>query len=410
MRQYGDLHVKGEPHLTICADQLPYTWQGETANTVGVHVWTKTLTTINGCDSTVTFTLKVNPTYFAEFSREICADALPYTWEGLVFTAAGVKDKSMRTQFGCDSIERYTLTVHALPDVAINGSAVICGDTPNTYIATGAVSYTWNTGATGHEITTSVPGVYTVTGIDAHSCVNTASLTTRGVAIPFVETADTSVCYASVVDLRAQVWEGELQWDTPTHFSATVTAAYTVTATNECGVDTATLTLTVWDELKLLTAQLPPFINKKYYEEALVHNGYAPWVFSYTGALPNGLNFSSAGVLSGRPEVASSNYNTYRFKTRLEDGHGCVVSSDYELERIFWAPNMIISSSAVNNIFLHDMDVEIYNRHGQLLYSGKGWNGMRDGNSYVVPGTYFYKVRYLKNNIPVEATGYVTVQ
>ncbi len=129
----------------------------------------------------------------------------------------------MRTQFGCDSIERYILTVHALPDVAINGSAVICGDTPNTYIATGAVSYTWNTGATDGEITTSVPGVYTVTGIDEHSCVNTASLTARSVAYPFVQTADTAVCYATQIDLQAQIlaWEGALQWNTPTHFAAT---------------------------------------------------------------------------------------------------------------------------------------------------------------------------------------------
>ncbi len=171
------------------------------------------------------------------------------------------------------------------------------------------------------------------------------------------------------------------------------------------------MTLTVWDELKLLTEQLPPFRNKKYYEEALVHNGaYAPLLFSYTGALPNGLTLSSSGLLSGRPEVAGNDYDTYRIRTRLEDGHGCVVSSDYELERIFWAPNMIITASAVNNIFLHDMEVEIYNRYGQLLYSGKGWDGMRDGKSYVGPGTYFYKVRYLKNNVPVEVTGYITVQ
>ncbi len=393
----------------ICASQLPYIWEGETFTSAGAI--TKTLATVNGCDSVVTFTLRVNPTYVAEFHQEICVDALPYVWAGMVFTEAGEKTIAMQTQFGCDSLERYLLTVHALPAVAINGTPVICGDTPNTYTATGAVSYTWNTGATGNEIHTATPGVYTVAGVDEHQCVNTASIAARHVAKPFVSTVDTAVCYASEVTLRAQAWEGDLQWHSPTHFSATATGAYMVTATNECGVDTGRLTLTVWDKVQLLTPQLPPFRNKKYYEEKLVHhNAYAPVRFTYTGALPNGLSFSSQGVFSGKPEVAGDNYDSYRLRVRLEDGHSCVVSADYELERVFWAPNLIISSSATNSEFLPGMDVEIYNRQGQLIHRGKGWNGLRDGKSPVGPGTYFYKTRYLKNNVPAEASGYITVQ
>ena len=70
---------------------------------------------------------------------------------------------------------------------------------------------------------------------------------------------------------------------------------------------------------------------------------------------------------------------------------------------------MLLSHSATNNIFLADLDVELYNRHGQLIYRGKSWDGTSDGKP-VKQGVYFYKVRYLRNEEWVEATGYIAIQ
>ena len=95
---------------TICDTELPYTWQGETFTAAGSR--TKTLKTVAGCDSTVTFTLNVNKTYNKTDGATICDTELPYTWQGETFTAAGSKTKTLKTVAGCDSTVTFTLNVN----------------------------------------------------------------------------------------------------------------------------------------------------------------------------------------------------------------------------------------------------------------------------------------------------------
>ncbi|WP_205756041.1 hypothetical protein, partial [Lacibacter luteus] len=118
---------------TICSNQLPYTWDGQTFTAAGQKVKTGLLNQY-GCDSTATYNLTVNPTTSSTQSRTICSNQLPYTWDGQTFTAAGQKVKTgLLNQYGCDSTATYNLTVN--PTTSSTQSRTICSN---------QLPYTWD--------------------------------------------------------------------------------------------------------------------------------------------------------------------------------------------------------------------------------------------------------------------------
>jgi hypothetical protein len=96
--------------MFVCPNELPYEWNGVTFTAAGIQ--NVTLTAADGCDSVVTMVLNINPTFMVTDSRTICPSELPYEWNGVTFTAAGVQATSLQTVNGCDSIVVMTLTVH----------------------------------------------------------------------------------------------------------------------------------------------------------------------------------------------------------------------------------------------------------------------------------------------------------
>ncbi|WP_321346085.1 gliding motility-associated C-terminal domain-containing protein [uncultured Draconibacterium sp.] len=114
----------------ICDSELPYTYGDSTFTAAGTK--DVVFSTINGCDSIITFTLEVNPTYTGTDSDVICDSELPYTYGDSTFTAAGTKDVVFSTINGCDSIITFTLEVN--PTFTGSDSDVICdSELPYTY-------------------------------------------------------------------------------------------------------------------------------------------------------------------------------------------------------------------------------------------------------------------------------------
>jgi hypothetical protein len=78
-----------------------------------------------------------------------------------------------------NSKTQITITVNPLPTITLNGAQAICVGETTTITATGAISYTWSTGATSSVIMI-VPvstNVFSVTGIDANSCSSVVTTT-----------------------------------------------------------------------------------------------------------------------------------------------------------------------------------------------------------------------------------------
>lgn len=114
---------------TICASELPYTWQGETFTAAGVI--TKTLTSSVDCDSTVTFTLTVNQeSAFQEDLTIAYGDQV--TWNGydLSELAVGNHEKEYTTQnaAGCDSVVTLKLTVTKMPVLETQTDLSFCAN------------------------------------------------------------------------------------------------------------------------------------------------------------------------------------------------------------------------------------------------------------------------------------------
>lgn len=84
-----------------------------------------------------------------------------------------------------------------------------------------------------------------------------------------------------------------------------------------------------------------------------------------------------------------------QFTVNIEDTNGCqwsaVKSESITLETF---PNIFTpNEDGVNDIFLKDYYIEVFDRWGTLIFSGsEGWNGKHNG-SYVNPGVYLYIVK-----------------
>ena len=123
---------------TICENELPYTWNGVTFAAAGTK--DTLLTAANGCDSIVTMTLTVNPTYSVTDERTVASSELPLTWNGKVFATHGTQTATLQSVGECDSVVTMTLTVNYVVSATADPSA---GGT-----LTGAGSYSNGTTAT----------------------------------------------------------------------------------------------------------------------------------------------------------------------------------------------------------------------------------------------------------------------
>ncbi|MDD4395587.1 MAG: fibronectin type III domain-containing protein, partial [Bacteroidales bacterium] len=102
--------------LVICQNDLPYTWR-DTTFEVGTHsrnfLFYKE--SQEGCDSIVTLTLTVNPSYEQVFNVEICENDFPYSWQDTTFlsgTESGTYIFHYTSISNCDSNIILNLTIH----------------------------------------------------------------------------------------------------------------------------------------------------------------------------------------------------------------------------------------------------------------------------------------------------------
>ena len=103
---------------TICQGSV-YTENNFNVSEAGVY--TQNLQTINGCDSTVTLTLIVNPVATTALQASICQGET-YTENGFNVSEAGVYTQNLQTINGCDSVVTLTLTVNPVYSFTIDAT------------------------------------------------------------------------------------------------------------------------------------------------------------------------------------------------------------------------------------------------------------------------------------------------
>src|SRR5690606_9395524 len=130
--------------ITICANELPFLWNGQVINAGGNGVATHISQNSSGCNVTTTLNLTVNPATTTEENVTICESELPYMWNGQTVTEAGyhVAQVSNTNASGCIDRTYLNLTVLSGPAMSYSIDYDLC--MPST------VSVTPNSTADGY--------------------------------------------------------------------------------------------------------------------------------------------------------------------------------------------------------------------------------------------------------------------
>jgi hypothetical protein len=209
---------------TICASELPYTWNNVEFTEAGTQ--TTVLQTINGCDSVVTMTLFVNPLYNVTEERSVCAAALPYTWNEVIFTEAGTQTATLQSVNNCDSVVTMILSVN---------STYIVTDTKS--ICFNELPYTWN------GVTFTEAGTQSVTLTAANDCDSVVTMTLT--VNPIYVVTDTQTICASQLPYT---------WNN-VQFTEAGTQTTTLQTVNGCD-SVVTMTLTVNNPMHTATTEV----------------------------------------------------------------------------------------------------------------------------------------------------------
>ncbi|MGZ3866424.1 MAG: NHL domain-containing protein [Bacteroidia bacterium] len=242
----------------------------------------------------------------------VSGTATSYTWATGATTTSISATPSVTSVYtvtgtdanGCVKAMTKTVTVYALPSVAVN-SPTLCSGGSTVLTASGASTYTWSTSATTNTISVTPANTtqYTVTGTGLHSCKNTATATVT-IDIPPVSVNDAVICQGGSTFLNAN---GALSytWTPATGLSSTngspvtanpnTTTVYYVTGTDANGC-------TNFDS-STVTVMSNPTITANYASicagstATLTANG----AMTYTWSPPTGLSSSTGSTVVASP-------------------------------------------------------------------------------------------------------------
>ncbi|HPH84004.1 MAG TPA: gliding motility-associated C-terminal domain-containing protein [Ferruginibacter sp.] len=349
------LNLSAHPYLTsstnlsICTNQVPYTWNGNQYSTTGIY--TVTLPSNSACDSLATLNLQVNPVLNSVSVVQVCHTALPFNWNGQQFTAAGIYHVSMLSSVGCDSVATLQLIV---PPV----------DTSYTHVSicNNQMPYAWN----GNSYP--VAGNYPVTLTGSSGCDSVAILYLQ-VSDILTSTTNVTVCNAGL----PFSWNGNA-YSTPGTYAVTIT-----TASGCDSVPILSLTIvpyyTSTTQLSICNSQLPYTWNGNSYATAGVYTvmltGTAGCDSLATLDLSVGPVINSITQVSVCDNQLPYNWNGNSYSTTgsyavtLTSSGGCDSIATLEL--------------LVNPVMTTDVNVNVCSN--QLPYN---WNGI----DYSTGGTY----------------------
>jgi gliding motility-associated-like protein len=141
--------------------------------------YSQTLVSADGCDSIINLDLTIAALVAPIANLQACSS---YTapW-GTVYTQSGTYIDTLFTASGCDSIIEVNLTITGLPTLSVSAVSGTCGQPNGTATATatggsGNYAYTWSNGATGSFISGLSSGSYSVIATDQNGCSSTSQV------------------------------------------------------------------------------------------------------------------------------------------------------------------------------------------------------------------------------------------
>ena len=201
--------------LNICSNALPYSWNGLTFTAAGTQ--TAHLTNARGCDSAATLVLSIKPNSTFTTYASVCIKALPYIWNGRSYNSAMIDTIHYTSNNGCDSVEILNLNILPQPP------------TTTTY-HTACGSYTWN----GTTYTSSGTYIHTALFGNRSPYVNIACTDTAILVLTITQPTTYTFSHTAC---SSYTWHGT---------TYTTSGTYTFDTLNKAGCDSLiTLNLTI---------------------------------------------------------------------------------------------------------------------------------------------------------------------
>lgn len=305
---------------------------------------------------------------------------------------------------GCGQTTSSIINVveNPLPNPQITGMASFCAGQQTMLTASGGTSYLWSNGSTSTSIPVSTPGSYTVTAFNSCGQTMSTPINVTEMQLPNPQISGiTFFCAGQQTQLTATGGNSYSWSDGQTGSSIIVTTAgvYTVSATNNCGTNTASTTITVSSVSASFT------------------------VDQTTGTPPLPVNFSNTSSTNavsfewnfgdGTTGTAFSPSHVYEetgvFTATLivTNSEGCSDSYSLSIEVIYSPSSISIpnvftpNGDHINDQFLvkteriEDYQLQILNRWGNVILTINnpelGWDGNIQGDQ-AAEGTYFYQL------------------
>jgi gliding motility-associated-like protein len=310
----------------------------------------------------------------------------------------------------CVNTTTQTVVVNALPTITINGASAVCLGQSTILTANGGISYVW-TGGVNTATNTVSPTTntsYTVTGIDANSCVNTATTNLTVNATPTLSiTGAAIVCGGQPIILTASgatnyIWSGGVNTATNT-VSPTSNTTYTVTGTNANNCSgTATQSVTVNPLPTVMINGGTALLN--------ITSGSSVTLDASGGATYQWLSSSvSCTTCASITESPSANieYCVTGTAANTCTNMACINIIVAELCGTVFIPDAFSpNGDGQDEVFLvygnciTSLSMQIFDRWGNKVFEttsqANGWDGSYNG-SMMNTGTYIYQASYTLN-------------
>lgn len=302
------------------------------------------------------------------------------------------------------STQSVTVNVLSLPvaQITANGPTTFCSGGNVTLTANGGTSYTWSNSATTSSITVNTAGTYTVTASNVCG-TDTAMISVAVLPAPVASiSGNTTICAGDVAVLTAS-GNGSFLWSngaTTSSISVSTAGTYSVSVTNACGTDIASVNVAVGQ----VTANFTPDVI----------SGTAPVNIVFTdnsssSAVSWQWNFGDGNNSSQQdPANTYTSGGNYVVVLTVSDALGCTDTATAlivvtDIPSLLTVPNVFTPNGDGTNDFfltqnegLKTFSLQIFDRWGMLLFEtedpSQGWDGKNTSGGTVVDGTYYYVI------------------
>lgn len=343
---------------------VTYTWNtGATTSSIAPSPTITTTYSIIGASGTCsntgvkTITVNANPTITIAGGTVICvgqtttltaSGASTYLWNNSSTATSVAISPSVNTSYsvvgtsavGCTASANAAVVSNTLPVITVaQSSSSICVNSPATFTASGATTYTWYSSATGNtiSITPTSSAVYSLTGTNPAGCVSSGTFALGAYALPVISIVPSSatVCSLSQASFVASgastyTWNGSSSATVATYTSNPASSTvYTVVGTNVNGcVNNATVAVT--------TNTLPII--------AIAPPSATICAFGSTSFTASGANTYTWSNNSTNTTISVSQSNNATYTVNGTNAEGCVSSGTVGLTALP-LPTVVITPS-----------------------------------------------------------------